>query len=277
MSRNPIKKPLADRFRPEKNQLTTPLVIGGIGRSGTTILLRAVAKHKHVYDPPTGEGAFFQRFFNFLYKAEENMPARDWMMRNYRVGEENRGFFMLRMIRDMQSPDIRNANTRGLRYWPIKGSLPLAPIRKLYELDPKARYIHIYRNGISVVHSASKFHGFEERSFEEQCERWKLGMERMEEIMNQKDIVITKYEDLDADPHKEFKRIFKEAGLEHDDNPAHFFAGTHIFSSYSNEDQKKRPSVEERWNSWTKKQQQMFKKICGPKMKDLGYDIPKGK
>ena len=69
----------------------TPVFISGIGRSGTSAVIKSIAEHKEVVKPErVGEAPFVGHFVSFLHEYEDVSHAREYNLKNYQLGEEQR-------------------------------------------------------------------------------------------------------------------------------------------------------------------------------------------
>lgn len=247
-----------------------PLIVSGTGRSGTSILLGAMAAHPDVHNGPEqkGEAPFITYFLQFLIDTD-NAPYGAYVNRNYRAGQEKTKEIFINMLRDINSPAAKENETA--KYWPAKSTINEEQFLKLEELTEGFPLVKIYRNPISVIDSSLHFHGFQHLSFEQICRRWVKWNKDMDFFRSQANTYVVSYEELTAKPDETFKAIQETIGLTHSDKPAEFFKNTKINSAYKS---KKKPSIEERWESWTDEQRQQCVEICGELMEELGYDVP---
>ena len=250
-----------------------PLIVSGTGRSGTSILLGAMAAHPDVHNGPEqkGEAPFITHFMQFLVDVD-NAPYGPYVNRNYRSGIEKKNEIFINMLRDINSPAAYQNDSA--KFWPAKCGLNEEQFLKLQELTDGFPLVKIHRNPISVIDSSLHFHGFEHLSFEQICRRWIKGNKEMDFFRSQANTYVVAYEDLVKDADATFKSIQETIGLRHSDKPAEFFKKTKINSAYKS---KKKPSIEQRWDSWTKEQQKEMIDLCGDLMEELGYDVPKVK
>lgn len=249
-----------------------PIIVSGTGRSGTSVLLGAIAAHPQVHNrhQEKGEAPFITKFLDFLVSVDESKAA-DYVNRNYRSGQEEKNVLFVNLLRDIHSPSAKDTNSK---YWPAKAALNEAEHKKFISIAGEFPLVKIYRNPISVIDSSMNFHGFEHLPFDRLCKRWLKGTRDLGYFNSAPRTYVVKYEDLVNDPKSEFKKILSAINVDHSDRPAKFFSETKINSAYKS---KKKPSVKERWDSWSKDQQQEFIELCGDIAKELGYEIPQAK
>lgn len=122
----------------------------------------------------------------------------------------------------------------------LKNPVNTAKIKTLLEIFPKAKFIHIYRNPYMVYHSSLNLHKkminlcglqdinsdeLEENCFYFYIELMKKYFEN-KHLIPQGNLVEVKYEDLEANPHGELKRVYEELDI------ADFNTSSDSFRSY---------------------------------------------
>ena len=162
-----------------------PIVIGGCGRSGTTLLLSILGSHKNIYSMDEETYAFCPK----PYRLSKVLNMLDGVKFN----KEKR--------------------------WCEKTPLNVLFFRKIYDLfDKKVKLINIVRDGRSVVTSVHPNH---KGHFWVDVERW---VESIDAGLKYQDISYTvKYEDLVLYPHKTIDGIcdfigesFEESMMDYD-------------------------------------------------------------
>lgn len=257
-----------------------PLLVAGAGRSGTSVLCEALAKHPTVVSRKVGigEAPFIARFFDFLEIYESPKASGSWHKNVYRSDFRQRQelFFHLlfRLSSDGSYTPKKSVNST---YWVAKYVYAnQVNFEKMIEyFDGFA--INIVRNGIEVIDSAKNFHGFSHLSFEEHCRRWNSTVKSAVFFDTHKNALTIKHSDLVTDTSTVFERIYQLANMEYSELPINYIKQTVFNSSFSQD--KVVTDVEDFfssrilkiWNSWSDEEKDTFKKICGEMM--VRYDF----
>ncbi len=166
------------------------------------------------------------------------------------------------------------------RHWCVK-TFPLEDHAKgLLKLYPEASFVYIVRNGINVVQSRTKFPAFREQPFEFHCRFWANAANKFRYLYDFERATVVRQEELLFAPQELFERIFRHVGLAHSENPIQFVRTTLVHSlgdKATHENVDVRKSLEQRepaFAKWSSDQREVFKEICGPAMRELGYEIP---
>ena len=83
----------------------------------------------------------------------------------------------------------------------------------LLAVYPNAQSLYIVRNGVDVVHSMTKFHGFRDKEFTNQCQRWSDSVKNYRYLTQHNNALFLKHEDLVSNPNVFFSSIFKHLNL----------------------------------------------------------------
>ncbi len=269
-----------------------PIFVVGGSRSGTSVLLHALGKHRRIYSF-NGEDPFLtdiggmvfnlefadQREIDYylnslqishahIYKALKKLAYESAFGKHYGLGS---------MLRATLKGSF---NPLTKTHWCAK-TFPVKIVSEgLLKLYPEARFVMIHRSGIDVVNSRTQFHGFKELDFRKQCEEWARSVDDFAYLGEFNRAISVKHRDLVDDPETVFRNIQNFLNLEYDPAPAHF-AGTnqiHPLSTVVNEDNvdvrqvmANRPPVHE---NWSEQQRAVFIEVCAEPMRRLGYDIP---
>jgi hypothetical protein len=150
----------------------------------------------------------------------------------------------------------------------------------LKRLFPAIRFIMIHRNGIDVVHSRTKFHGFRGLDFKTQCADWDRGIRNFEYLMDYPGAIAVAHAELVSDPESLFRRIFDFLELEQDPAPA-AFCRTHqvhpLATRETGQNVDVKAVMEQRpppYLDWTEQQRELFRRVCSDSMGRMGYPIP---
>lgn len=266
-----------------------PIIVVGMGRSGTSILLQALGNHPYIYALP-GEAPFLTSMGGSAYLFEY-ADQRRYYIDSLKVSK-NYLFHQLRQMgfdaasgphsglkRMLKGLLYRTRTPLGRRFWCAK-TFPTENVAQgLAALYPGVRFIYIVRNGCDVVHSRSKFGGFSHEDFKQNCVSWAEGVEKFRYLTQLAQCCFTTHEGLVTDPKRFFSEIFERLGLPEHPGPANYAATTlvHPLDQATHVGTDVRKELAERdppHTSWTPEQRAMFKEICGQAMSELGYSIP---
>lgn len=257
-----------------------PLFISGIGRSGTSALLKAMALHPSVYSAEKiGEAPFISSFLNFLAQYENNSPLVDYNLKNYRLEANDRYAIYSQLMVLNQCGKGIDLQEPGKKYWIAKTSLNTEAYEKAKEIFGEVRISYIMRNGIEVINSARNFEGFAALSFEEHCRRWKENIESSEYLFDYPLVSVVKHDQLVADAENTFASIFSSLDLDADAAPADFI-NTNLFNSSFDEttkDAQTKKNFDNRlkaWDSWSAEEQKHFVDNCDAVMQKYDFVRP---
>jgi len=96
----------------------TPIFISGIGRSGTSAVIKSIAEHKDVLKPEKiGEAPFVAHFINFLKEYEDKSSDREYHLKNYRLEKAERATEYSRLLSTLQYGKDVNADGIDGQHW----------------------------------------------------------------------------------------------------------------------------------------------------------------
>ncbi|MGI9519494.1 MAG: sulfotransferase [Pirellulaceae bacterium] len=250
------------------------LVIGGMGRSGTTILRNCVAKHPAIACR-NAESNYIHDLMQAAIGHEETpdrMPALPISADQY--WQLHRQFILhmiwpAHQIRSVRDPQMISTYTM----------LNPRSALGLSKTFPGFRIFYIVRNGIEVVSSFQAFKAFEDLPFEHVCKIWAVRRDMLEYGADRDDFYLFRHEWL-HDPER-FQEKFTEAlqacGLKFDEaclKPlARRFHPT-TFPGESGDATRDLSRRADRWQYWTDEQRECFVANCQHLMDELGYPIP---
>ncbi len=258
----------------------TPIFISGIGRSGTSAVIKAIAEHADVVSPErVGEAPFVGRFISFLREYEDSSPARDYHLKNYQLDGLERAEQFSRLLAMLQyGVDISRDEVAG-KHWVAKVSLCEEDFDKACQIFGELRCIYVMRNGIEVVNSARSFSGFADLSFEQLCQRWVNNLAQCKYVGHRSNCAVVRHDELVVNPDMVFERVFAKLGLAQDSAPATFI-GTNVFNSSfvkTAELEKTSTVFNDRlqcWKEWSAAEKDTFVSICGAAMCEYGFERP---
>jgi hypothetical protein len=167
---------------------------------------------------------------------------------------------------------------RRIKRWGAKVFPTEQSSQGLRWLYPGAKFIYIFRNGIDVVQSMSKFGSFSALSFEERCRFWSDRADTYEYLRNRSDVCQIRFEDFLDDNDSALKSIYRYLDLADSLAPS-AFASSRLIHPLDSPTAILNPkeTIAARgssFQSWSGDERNVFKDICGDAMKMLGYGIP---
>lgn len=269
-----------------------PIFVVGGSRSGTSVLLHALGKHRRIYGF-NGEDPFLTDIGGMVYNLEFADERELAYYRNslridhayiYRVLRKlayesafGQHYGLKAMIRDT----VKGAfNPLTKTHWCVKTFPSKVVADGLLRLYPQARFVMIHRNGMDVINSRTKFHGFKELDFRKQCEEWTRSINDFAFLNDMSEATTVRHMDLVENPTGVFRQIQDFLELDYDDTPASFTSSNqvHPLDSTQNEAQinvravmAKRAPV---YESWSDQQRSIFKEYCESAMHLMGYEVP---
>ena len=253
------------------------LLVSGQGRSGTTVLTKAVGSHSAIYSN---------------MKESNYIVDLVWSVMRACKMEHRRS--QLAVTEQELQANFRNALWHTL--FPIDGwrngeGTPPAAVSTfsalrsevadfLIEFLPNVHIVNIVRNGLEVVASRMAHEHIGKRSFREHCIAWAAAMDIIGWGKSNKQFSLIRHETfLDPDATaKTFRELFSTLELAQDDAPTQFVCGGLINTTRLENDTDQSvddlANRKERWRSWTDSQRETFTEICRPAMLSLGYEMP---
>ena len=260
-------------------QTSESVFIIGCPRSGTSALAWALGQHPKLW--ASSESNFLFLLFgngriHHGFKFPYNKPI-SWFRENQVVYIEYCAFLGLGVDRLFLSRS-------GGRRW-----IEQSPENALFAIDlsymfPNSKFVHIVRDGREVVSSMVNS-GFGEswsHDFAVACETW---VHYIKEVLNFQSMLPertleVRHNLLVNDTDRECQKILSFLRVEYSAEPAKFLKENRINSSYGNQhpDDIMTPKdtaelKEQKWKGWTPEQKEIFVKIAGPTMVDLGFGI----
>ena len=253
---------------------TPVLLVSGVGRSGTTALRHCIGAHPDVHSTETENNIIY----DVLETARHNCtyPSRKGTMHVAQPAYD-RQFRML--LLNLLWPEPRRGNQRPNM---LVASTDLTPDRAEYflQLFPEGCVAYIVRNGISVISSRTRHPHFSDVPFEQHCEiwtnasamtKWGEGREGFGLIRQESLIDAGFARDAVADLFAEVGLSFHEACLDVVSKNVYHPTTSGEGAAKQNTDLAQRS---ERWQQWTDEQRDVFVRVCGPAMHELGYSTP---
>lgn len=228
-----------------------PVILSGVGRSGTTAVREALGRHGQVHSTGTENNILYE----LLHAAAANCTVAS---RRYAMQVDNAGYdaAFRRLVLELLWPRPRSEHPQRLLAFTA-----LSPTRADYlcRLFPGAQILYLVRNGIEVVTSRQRYASFAERPFREHCAVWALAVKMIDWGRHRDDFTLIRHEQLP----EAIDGLWPRLGLAPDPAPARYLR-----------ENRPHPTGPDDAPRWTPRQREVFTEVCGGTMASLGYPIP---
>lgn len=257
---------------------TKGVFVVGCPRSGTSILSWALARHPNFWT--SGESDYLLKLFGEegvagVYNWASAQPDKGWLRK------EGVSYAEFASTLGLGAERLFDSRAGGRRWVEATPSYTLI-VEDLLQLFPAASFLHIVRDGRSVVNSmvSSGFDMDWASDFEAACRTWveyaSLGRKAVADHAGR--IIEVRHENLSRKPWDELARIFAFLGEQTAHGAIEMILTERVNSSYGNataDDIRlpKDPAAAplRPWEAWTDAQQATFVEIAGETMRELGY------
>ncbi len=270
-----------------KSCIEHPIFVVGAGRSGTSVLLQALGRHPAIIAFPGespfltsigGDATLFHGQGQNYYRNAIRLSYPAIMNKLRRLGFEVSGGEHYALKNTLKHRiRHRQLSNNAIRYWAAKTFPPELVSDGLDAVYPGARYIYIVRNGLEVVNSMTKFHGFKENDFTSHCKTWAASADKYEYLKTRPNALTVRHELLSQNPDSVFADIYVFLGLI-DNGESAGFTKTNVIHPLDETDVHTTSNIEllSKRDSptalWDKEQRATFLTICADQMQRLGYD-----
>jgi|GEM_PF-747211 len=258
----------------------TPIFVSGIGRSGTSAVIKSLSEHKDIVKPDRiGEGPFVSHFIKFLVEFENRSSERDYNIRNYQLDEEQRATEFSRLLSMLQYGKDIFVSEQNEKHWIAKVSLSSESFQKALEIFKDIKIVYVMRNGIEVVNSAKSFKGFSHLTFDELCSRWVDNIKQCRYVHTSPNCAVVRHHELVHDPEEVYRGVFDTLRMSQDTAPAEFISTNLFNSSFDKSEQLASTAsvFQERlncWSDWTEIEQEKFIEVCDEMMQEFEFPRP---
>lgn len=246
-------------------------LISGVGRSGTTAIRESLGLHPDVHST--------ERENNIIYDVLDaalrncTMPSRRYAMR---VSDDAYDAAFRRLLLSLLWPSARTPSPARLLAF---SALTVDRAEYLVRLFPGVRIIYIVRNGIEVIASRMRHHGFRHEPFGSHAAEWSRCVDIARWGEGREDFLLLRHEEVIAPggPEGQTARICDFLGIPFSDACAKNLGRT----TYHPTPELKPGGAaaplttrSERWRDWSPDELEQFDAICSDAMRFFGYERP---
>ncbi|MEN8240362.1 MAG: sulfotransferase [Chloroflexota bacterium] len=267
-----------------------PVFVGGCDRSGTTLLGAILGSHQQVVCVPEAQfvldgylslgkerkGADLTSQ-EILQKIKEHPRFQLWniQLREFPKSEAPYSEMINFIIGEYADQTGETENLLWIDHVPAN----IKHVRKLLEIFPKAKFVHLVRDGRAVASSLLSV-SWGPRTIDRAANFWVNNLAyglAAEKLLNEREIIQIRYEDLLSDPEREIKRLCEFLGLQFEAKMLQ--ASGLTLPMYSQKDHKLvgRAIDSSRISAWEHKlssrQIHVFESLTGDMLEYLGYPL----
>jgi protein-tyrosine sulfotransferase len=270
----------ADAFVAGYRSTLSPIVIGGCGRSGTTLLRLMLDSHRHVCCGP--ESSVFRRRPIDPDALAERFGIGRGEVRAVHAAARSRPEF----IEGFAALCMRKA---GKRRWAEKTPRNISRIATIFRHFPEARFVHVLRDGRDVACSLRTHprHRVEDgrlvpldtwKPIAGCARRWRNDIEASRPFWADPRFLTVRYEELVLEPRPVLERLMKfvgepwdEAMLAHAGADSPFRDATRFAQNPEALGAVNRESLSRWQRDMDERDRRIFKRIAGALLVELGY------
>jgi hypothetical protein len=251
------------------------LLATGQGRSGTTVLTRALAAHPDVCSNRVESNVM--KDVLLAGRRSSTMPSRVRQM--VRSRDEHDALFR-EMLTRLLFPNSLWTGHHPPAVLSTFSAMEPETAEYAVELWPQIHFANIVRNGIEVVASRMAHRVLGQHPFEEQCHAWAAAGLMARWGAERDNFTLIRHECLlqPESCRQTMAALLERAGLAPSDAVAGFILSERRnqtrYESESDQQAEDLQSRSERWRQWSPQQRDQFAAICGSEMQWFDYSIP---
>ena len=251
-----------------------PVILSGVGRSGTTALRMSLGTHPQIIYNSSENNIVMDILETGVHNC--TYPSRKASMQ---MSQDRYDKVFRNLILSVLYPGPQLAVIQAKR-WMASTDINPRLAEYLRQLFPEMRLVYLVRNGIEVVSSRMVFEGFKDRPFEWQCEVWAKSEKMARWGVKRDYFYLIRHESL-LDEHsisRVLTGVWSWLGLKNDPCCAEALAANTFhpttFAGEASSTVKNLLTRKSRWEYWSDEQRNVFVKYCSSAMNYFGYEIP---
>ncbi len=271
----------SDRFDPAYESEARPIIVGGCARSGTTLVRVILDSHRNLCCGPES-GLFFRKRTGLNRLVNRFDMPRPRVLRLARESG-SRAEFIDKFFGFY-------ARRSGTRRWAEKSPRNVQVLDYVFRSFPKARFIHVIRDGRDVACSLRTFPRHEvvegelvpletRNPLEPGIERWVSDITAALPYRSDPRYLEVRYEDVVASTRETIAKVLEFAGEPWDEavlRHSEFDTTSRDVAKFPQNPEATRPVTDESIGRWkrdlTREEQEVFKELAGGLLVELGYE-----